>query len=235
MKIKIIISFVIATILISCISVPKETVSLSKEIGDDLVTLQNAQRNVIELYYGKIKEDITVFVDDVYAPFMIHYVLKVELEKYKKGAPSLFTSITNAGETGGKAQTAAALSNMQEFLEAANSKIQFKRNELLTPIIKQEKEIIGTINTSYANVMYANSTITNYLISVKKTKESQEEALSLIGLKGSDTLVTNSLVKVSEIVDNALKKGKEIDIKSDDAYSKMEELSKQIKKLTTKN
>jgi hypothetical protein len=124
---------------------------------------------------------------------------------------------------------------MQEFLEAANSKIQFKRNELLTPIIKQEKEIIGTINTSYANVMYANSTITNYLISVKKTKESQEEALSLIGLKGSDTLVTNSLVKVSKIVDNALKKGKEIDIKSDDAYSKMEELSNQIKKLTTKN
>ncbi len=65
MKIKIIISFVIATILISCISIPKETVSLSKEIGGDLVTLQNAQRNVIELYYGKIKEDIIVFVDDV--------------------------------------------------------------------------------------------------------------------------------------------------------------------------
>ncbi len=53
MKIKIIISFVIATILISCISIPKETVSLSKEIGGDLVTLQNAQRNVIELYCKK--------------------------------------------------------------------------------------------------------------------------------------------------------------------------------------
>jgi hypothetical protein len=133
MKIKIIISFVIATILISCISIPKETVSLSQEIGDDLVTLQNAQRNVIELYYGKIKEDITVFVDDVYAPFIIHYVLKVELKKYKKGEPSLYTSITNAGETGGKAQTAAALSNMQEFLEAANSKFSLKEmNYLLT-------------------------------------------------------------------------------------------------------
>jgi hypothetical protein len=78
----------------------------------------------------------------------------------------LYTSIKNAGKTRGKAQKEAALSKLQEFLEAANSKIQFKRNKLHTPIIKQEKEIFITINTSYANITYANSTITNYLTSV---------------------------------------------------------------------
>lgn len=235
MKIKFIISAVIATILTSCVSIPKETVSLSKVLGSDLVVLHNSHRGVIELYYEKIKDDINVFIDEVYSPFVIHYVLKIELEKYKKGEPSLYTSIENAGKIGGKAETDEALTTMLEFQEAANVQIQSKRNELLNPIIKQEKEIINNINKSYENAIYANSTITSYLTSVRKLKESQQEALSIVGLEGTDTLVISSLVKVSELVKDAVAKGKEIDIKSDEAYSKMEEISTQIKTLTNKN
>lgn len=235
MNMKFIISAFIAAILTSCVSIPKETVSLSKVLGNDLVILHNSHREVIELYYGEIKDDINVFIDEVYSPFVIHYVLKIELEKYKKGEPSLYTSIENAGKIGGGDETDEALTTMLEFQEAANAQIQSKRNELLNPIIKQEKEIINNINKSYENAIYANSTIANYLTSVRKLKESQQEALSIVGLEGSDTLVTSSLVKVSELVNEAVAKGKEIDIKGDEAYSKMEEITNQIKKITNKN
>lgn len=235
MKNKSILFAVIIGISTSCATVPKETVSLSKAIGSDLAVLQNSHREVIELYYGKIKEDIDTFIDEVYSPFIIHYVLKIELENYKKGEPSLFTSIENAGKIGGQAETDEALKTMLEFQDAANVQIQSKRKELLNPILKQEKEIIRNINHSYENVIHANSTLTAYLTSISKLKESQQEALSIAKLDGSDSLVTSSLVKVSELVTEAMAKGKKIDIKSDQAYSKMKEISDQIKQVTNKN
>jgi hypothetical protein len=235
MKIKFIISVVAATILSSCVSIPKETISLSKVLGSDLVILHNSHRSVMKLFYGKIKEDIDVFIDDVYSPFVIHYVLKIELEKHKKGEVSLYTSIENAGKIGGKAETNDALTTMLEFQEAVNKQIQAKRKELLNPIIKQEQEIISNMNKSYENVIYANSTITSYLTSVRKVKESHQEALSIVGLQGFDTKVTSTLVKASELINDAVEKGKEIDIKNDEAYSKMEEISAQIKKIINKN
>lgn len=234
MKIKIISSFIISLILASCVSIPKETVKLSKVLGNDLVILQNSHRNVVELYYGKLEDDINTFVDEVYSPFVIHYVLKVELDKYKKGEPSLFGSIENAGKTEGKTEADEALNTMLEFQEAANAQIRAKRNELLDPILKQESQLIHNINKSYENAIYANSTITVYLESMRKVKESQQDALSIVGLKGTDTLMINTLIQVSELVNDAVKKGKEIDVKSDNAYSKIEELSNQIKKITNK-
>jgi hypothetical protein len=221
--------------LFSCVSIPKETVRLSKVLGNDLIILHNSHRNIIELYYGKIENDINTFIDEVYSPFVIHYVLKVELDKYKKGKTSLYGSIENAGKVGGKKETDEALNVMLEFQEAANSQIKVKRDELLNPILKQEKEVISNINKSYENAIYANSTITGYLESIRKVKESQKEALSIVGLKGVDTLLTNTLMEVSELVNSAVKEGKMIDIKSDKAYSQIEEISKKIKKIINKN
>lgn len=121
------------------------------------------------------------------------------------------------------------------FRRLQTYKFNPKRNELLNPILKQEKEIIDKINESYGNAIYANSTITGYLESARKVKATQQEALSLVGLQGKDTVMTNSLLKVSELVNAAVQKGKEIDVKSNDAYAKINEISNQIKKLTSKN
>ena len=64
--------------------------------------------------------------------------------------------------------------------------------------------------------------------SIRKVKETQQEALSLIGLKGMDSIVTTRLLQLSEGVKEAIQKGKEIDTKSDDAMN-------QIKEITDKN
>jgi hypothetical protein len=235
MKKKTLVILIIASFLAACASIPKETVTLSQTLGNDLKILHNSHRDVVQLFYGKIKNDINTFVDDVYSPYVIHYALKSELNEYKNGEPSLYGSIEDAGKIGGKKETDEALSVMLEFQEADRYQIEKKRNELLNPIIKQENEIIRGINYSYENVIYANSTITGHLESIRKVKESQQEALSIIGLGGADTLITNTLVKVSEQVNNAVEVGKDIDIKSEDAYEQLEEISRKIKELTNKN
>lgn len=231
----ILLTFSIGLFFSSCVSIPKETVELSRVVGKDLVILHNSHRNMTQLYYSKLKDDINQFIDEVYSPFVIHYVLKRELEKYQNGDSSLYMSIHKAGESGGKAETDEALQVMMEFQEAALSQIRSKRNELLQPIVKQEAEIIQQINQAYENAIYANSTITAYMESVRKVKASQKEALSIVGLKDADATITNKLVKASEIVNEAILKGKEIDVKSDEAAPKIEALLNKIKSITNQN
>jgi hypothetical protein len=221
-------------LMVSCASIPKETVTLSKTIGSDLQILHDSHRNMVQLYYNGINGNVNAFIDDVYAPFVIHYVLEVELNKHKRGESSIYGIIENAGKTGGKGETEEALDVMLEFQEAANQQINVKRNELLSPILQQEKEILSAIDQSYQNTIYANATLTAYLVSVRKVKESQNEALSIVDLNGLDTTVTNRLVELSGFVDMALEKGGKIDIKSNEAQQQIEDIVDKIKELTNK-
>ncbi|MCC8173941.1 MAG: hypothetical protein LIO65_06065 [Odoribacter sp.] len=121
---------------------------------------------------------------------------------------------------------------MLEFQEAANQQITAKRNELLSPILKQEKEVLTAIDQSYQNTIYANATLTAFLVSVRKVKESQNEALSILGVNGVDITASNKLVELSGFIDVALKKGENIDIKSDEAQQQIEDIVNRIKELT---
>ena len=105
---------------------------------------------------------------------------------------------------------------------------------MLFPILEQEREILNAIDQSYQNTIYANTTLTAYLVSVQKIKESQNEALSIVGLNGLDTTVTNRLVELSGFVDVALEKGEQIDIKSNEAQQQIEDIVNKIKELTKK-
>jgi hypothetical protein len=234
MQIKTGITIAIMAVITSCASVPKETVTLSQALGSDLVVLHQAHSNIARLHFRKIKDDINSFVDDIYAPFVIQYVLNRELQAYQSGKPSIYTTLEIAGKNGGKTEIEAAVKEMSDFQESAHKQIERKRNELLMPIMSQEVEILGAIDRSYENTIYANSTITGYLQSVRKVKEAQQEALSVIGLKGADELITNGLVKVSEQVNEAVRKGKEIDVKSENAAQQLDEIATLIKELTIK-
>lgn len=217
-----------------CAAIPKETITLSQTLGNDLKVLHNSHRNMVSIYYTKITNEINSFVNDVYSPFIINYVLKSELKNYMEGNPSLFGTIEIAGKKEGKQESENALNEMSDFLDAARRKIEAKRNELISPITTQQNQVLQAVDQSYEHAIYANATITGYLESIRKVKAAQEEALSMIGLEGADTLMTNNLVKLSDQVDIALKKGKEIDIKSDDAYNQFESIIKEIKNITNK-
>lgn len=234
MQIKTGILIAIISFITSCASIPKETVTLSQALGNDLMVLHQAHRNIAELHFRKIKDNINSFVDDTYAPFVIQFVLNKELQAHQAGQPSIYSTLEVVEKNGGKQEMDAAVKEMADFQEAAHKQIERKRNELLLPITSQEIEIIGAINQSYENAIYANSTITGYLQSVRKVKEAQQEALSAIGLKGADTLITNGLVQVSEKVNEAVRKGKEIDLKDKNAFQQLEEISNLIKEITLK-
>jgi vacuolar-type H+-ATPase subunit H len=234
MKFRIVFIIVTFYFFNSCISVPKQTVKLSSVIGTDLKVLENSHTTMVGLFYNEIINNINGFIEDVYAPFIINYVLKKELDSYHNSQPSIFEAIEDAATKGGKANTEKAYNDMSDFLKAARTQIEKKRNELLVPIQKQRDSIILNIKISYGNTILASSSVTSYLQSISSLKESQNEVLSVIGLKGKTEELTNTLLKMSDVAKSLLTKGKEIDIKSDDAYNKMKTLTDEIKSIIHK-
>ena len=234
MKFRIVFITVTFYIFNSCISVPKQTVQLSSVIGTDLKVLENSHTTMVGLFYTEIINNINGFIEDVYAPFIINYVLKKELDSYHNSQPSIFEAIEDAATKGGKANTEKAYNDTSDFLKAARTQIEKKRNELLVPIQKQRDSIILNIKISYGNTILASSSVTSYLQSISSLKESQNEVLSVIGLKGKTEELTNTLLKMSDVAKSLLTKGKEIDIKSDDAYNKMKTLTDEIKSIIHK-
>ena len=65
-------------------------------------------------------------------------------------------------------------------------------------------------------------------------RERQKRVLSIVGLKGKDKELNNSLLKVSDFTKLILAEGKEIYIKSDTAFAQMKIISDKIKSITNK-
>ena len=105
---------------------------------------------------------------------------------------------------------------------------------MLIPLIKQKNEILSAIDRSYRNTIYANATLTAFLESARKVKESQSEALSIVGFGGLDNTITHKLVELSEFIDSAIKKSNTIDVKSDTAEKQIEEIINKVKEFTNR-
>ena len=240
MKLKTLILIISVSILGSCASIPKETVLLSQTLGKDLKELHNSHRNMVQLYYKKIKDNINVFVDEVYIPYNINYRINKEFQNYKNGEYSLYGLILPNPPKGIVELDTLQVNKkviiyMEDILFIVKSNAEDYRNGLIAPIETEERKLLNKINLSYENVLLANASITNYLKSIRKLKETQQEILSMIGLSGADTTAINSLMTVSEKVNEAIKAGKKIDVESDNALEEIEKVTKKIKQLTTKN
>ena len=144
-----------------------------------LKILHNSHRNIVQLYYKKIKDNINVFVEEVYTPYNINYRLNNELQNYKNGKYSLYGLILPKPLEGiVKLDTIQvnkeAINYMEDILFIVKSDIEDYRDGLLSPIETEERELLKKINQSYENVLLANASITNYLKSIRKLKASSK-------------------------------------------------------------
>lgn len=187
------------------------------------------------IHFNDMEDKINIFVDDVYAPFIINHVLKDELQEYQAGNPSIYTSLMKAGESNDKEVTAKALQEMAEFVKDAQDQIEEKRKEMLLPVQQRKREVTQAITISYNNAINANTTLTAYLRSVQKVKDSQEQVLSMLGLENIDTKISDNLVRISDEISLLNDKAKKVDAESDEAYEKLNEISEKIKQTFNKN
>ena len=214
MKIKLIFSLFFAALLISCASVPKESVDLSATVGRDLVVAHKAHRHLAEILFDRMKSDINRFIDDVYAPHQISAVMVRQKELADSTNPalrnkSLLLAINKAfSEEGSPELQRKVLLGMEKMVLAIQKDIENTRSELLDPIQAQENEAIDSIDRAYNQLQYANAVVTGHLASIKKVHDAQSEIMAEIGIERDlrtevGQHIADASAKVGEIIASA--------------------------------
>jgi hypothetical protein len=212
-----------------CAQVPKQSVELSATVGRDIAQVYKGHRELAVILYGRIKDDVNKFVDQVYAPYQVEKLLQADHEDFKKGDPNALFSALNAAIKEPKNPDAqkTALQAMDVFVQVVRAEIESYREERLAPVLAQEKELLSAIDRSYNQIHYANSIVTGHLASIVKVHDAQEDLLNEFGIEGLRKDIGQKLSSTSNSIAEFVKKAKRVD-------GTVEEMEEKIKKLTEK-
>ena len=191
-----------------CASVPKEVVELSYTVGQDLNAVHLSYRQLIQTYFDGLRKQATDFLDNKWTPTYIKKFIK-------KG--KLVERATNSDPN-------MVLLGVRLWAEVAVEEIEKKKNELIDPISKDEKELLNSIDEAFAQLISANAAITAHLNSIRKVKEVQDEALQALKVKDLRDKINNGLIFASDKANEAIEKVKKAEGIIDDLAKKKEGL-----------
>ncbi len=199
----------IAAMLSACAQVPKESVELSVAVGRDVTAAHESHRNLAQTLFARMKQDVNRFVDDVYAPFQIQYVLSRQKERQAKGNKDNLFSVTEAAVA--RPQDAQAQKDvllvMQAIVKAIHADVEDYRKLRLAPVLQQEEQVMAAIDRVYVQIQRGNAVVTAHLASIVRVHEVQDELLQQAGLEGLREKVgvklSNTSTKLASFVDKA--------------------------------
>lgn len=225
----------------SCASVPKESVELSVTVGRDIATVHKSHKELAQILFIRMKNDVNRFIDDVYAPYQIRTVMDRQYELARSPNPddkkkSLLLAINEAvkPDASDKLQT-AVLKGMGRMVEKIREDVEAMRKELIDPLNAQEEEVIGSIDRAYQQLHYANSIVTGHLSSVVKVHETQAALLKEIGVERDlPKEVSENLAEASDKIAKFVESAEKVDSKLDKVEERAKELKDTIGELKTK-
>ena len=110
------------------------------------------------------------------------------------------------------------------WAEAAIEEIEKKKKELIDPIDKDEKELLDSTDEAFAQIISANAAITAHLNSIRKVKEVRDEALKALKVKDLRDKINNGLIFASDKAKEAIEKVKKAEGSINDLVKKKEEI-----------
>lgn len=131
-----------------CATIPKESVTLSQEVGKGIVNNQRAYRNLFNRYFAQKRQQIDKVIMDKYLP---NYIENIQEELRKEGEdPNSFSA---------------------NMVKDIISDVIQKRDELQEDLEKTRVAIWERINKDHVLLLQANATITGLLQSAVNAKE----------------------------------------------------------------
>lgn len=222
----------------ACAHVPRETVELSATIGRDIAVTHKAHIQLATLLFDKMKSDVNRFVDSTYAPYQIKNVMDSEMKVAESTDPnvrntSLLLGINAAFKPDASNDLRAAVLNQMGYMvNRIRLDVEKMRENLLNPINEQEKNVLGSINHAYQQMLYANSVVTGNIASVVEVHEAQAELLAEFGIKKDlRKEVGEGIADVSGKIASIVETATHVDNKLEDAESTAKSIKDAIKEL----
>lgn len=224
------VALIILSLCLSCAQVPKESVELSATVGRDIAEMSKSHRQTVLILYGRIKSDVNKLVDEVYAPYQIHNLLKADQEDFKAGkSDTLFAVMDTATKNPDNPDAQKiVLEFMDVFLQIVRDEVESYRKVRLAPVLAQENEVLSAIDSSYKNIQYGNLNVTAHLASIVKVHNAQEEILNQVGVKELRKKIGQTLANTSDKVAKYVEVAKDVNIRMDDAEEKINKISEKL-------
>lgn len=167
-KIFVCLGLLLAIVLAGCVSMPKEAVDLSSEIGTRIVESRTAHLALVRQYIAERRDRIDEFIFREWLPEFAQQVFKQE------AVARYWEQIVQSDD---KAERLEFITGLGVRLQ---KKINTKRQELMQPINEVEQLLLARINNHYDEMLFANTTLTAFLDSASKVKERQQKALKML-------------------------------------------------------
>lgn len=225
--------------LAGCAHVPKESVELSATIGRDLATVHASHRELAQILFSRMRQDINQFVDEVYAPFIIDSLMTRQHKLAQSSdandrKKSLLLAINKAFQPGASAELQSkVLRGMGILVRKIQTDVDEMRAQLLAPLNAQEQEVLGSIDRAYQQLHYANSIVTGHLSSVLKVHETQSQVLAEFGVERDlrrviSTNLSNASEKIADLVESAGQAENKLDM-AEEVSEKLKEAINELK------
>jgi len=172
--------------LIGCASVPKESVQVSKIIGDGIAENERAHTSLVNKYFELKSEQIDMWVVRVYFPKLIDNI-KVELNK-----SNMSTLLTE-----------------NQYEEIVTVVIE-KRDDMQKDLEKTRVKVVGEIQENYTELIRANSDLTRLLQASSDLKEATEQQLKKVGVEFDFDEFDKSFSKYLNQADKATSQGEKL-------------------------
>ena len=185
----------ILSLMAGCISVPKETVTLSEELGEMIKSSESTHLALIDEYTAERKNRIDQFLKEKWLPdFMKEFTADSKLEekladKKNPEERSLF---------------------MSQFAEAAVAELTKRQKAMYGAVDIVGDSLRSRVREHYNNMRLTNESLTIYLRSASKVSKTRDELLKKINLPTKDVIPFDEINKSMEKVVNY--KGKIEDI-----------------------
>ncbi|MEK7315653.1 MAG: hypothetical protein AAB011_05695 [Candidatus Eisenbacteria bacterium] len=166
---------------VGCASVPKESILLSQTIGDDLRAVHTSYTSLIRTHFASLRERSNTFLDTRWTPtYLREFIRDGELVALATDPDPV-----------------QVLEGVGDWAEIAITEIESKRREILDPIDQDERALLASVDDAFGRLAQANAAVTAHLRSIRRVKESEDEALQSLRLRELRDSVTVHLAGAS--------------------------------------
>ena len=172
-----------------CISLPRDAVQLSTELGARVSESRAAHLTLVRTYMAEKRERVDEFMFKEWIPEFARQVFKQE------GIKKEWERVAASSDTGERLEFITGLGVMLQ------QQINMKRSEIMGPVDQMERLLLERINVHYDEMLTANATITAFLDSATSVRERQQTTMKIFHAEDKLSGLTAS---ADELVDKII-------------------------------
>ena len=164
--------------VVGCASVPRETVTLSMMVGQDIEQLQTGYRETIRFSFDQMRQAGLSVIDNVWTPaYLKSFVAQGKLVDAAK---------------------AEQYERIEYWARLAIKAIDDKRQDFLDPLQQREDALVAEVDAAFGRVVNANAAVTANLNSVLKVQDMHDQLAEALGVSDIRDTINDSIVSASD-------------------------------------